>query len=75
MRAPRDLLSVQIEAARKRKQAALEKAAAEDAKIADLIARRRARHTQDLRRAAHWPKRASRAELEIDELLASEGQQ
>ncbi len=72
MTAPRDLLSVQIEAARKRKQAALDRAAAEDVIIEDLIARRNARHTQDLRRASHWPKRVSRAEREIAALIAIE---
>lgn len=70
MRAPRDLLSIQIEAARKRRQAALDRAAAEEAIIEDLQARRRDRVTRDIRRAAHWPRRQSKAEREIDALLA-----
>lgn len=72
MNAPRDLLTVKIEAARKRREDALKRVAIEDAAIADLLSKKRAQFTRELRRTAHWPKRQSRAEREIDALIAQE---
>ena len=70
MSAPRDLLTVKIEAARKRRDEALKRVAIEEAAIEDLLAKKRAQFTRELRRTAHWPKRQSRADREIDALIA-----
>lgn len=72
MTAPRDLLSVKLAAARKRREEALKRVAIEDAAIEDLLAKKRAQYTRELRRTAHWPKRQSRVEREIDALIAQE---
>ena len=73
MSSPRDTLSLKLDAARKRRDAALQRVAIEEATIQDLLARKREAHTRALRRAAHWPKRQSRVAREIDVLLAEEG--
>lgn len=72
MTAPRDLLTIKIEAARKRREEALKRVAIEEAAIEDLLAKKRAQFTRELRRTAHWPKRQSRAEREINTLIAQE---
>lgn len=72
MSARPDTLSAKLAAARKRREKALERVAAEEAAIADLLAKKRALFTRELRRTAHWPKRKSRAEREIEALIAQE---
>ena len=73
MTGPRDTLSVKLAAARKRREAALQRVAAEEATIQDLLARKREAHTRALRRTAHWTKRQSREAREIHMLLSEEG--
>jgi hypothetical protein len=72
MTTPRDLLSVKLAAARKRRDDAARRVAIEDGLIEDLLAKKRALFTRQLRRTAHWPKRQSRAEREIETLIAQE---
>jgi hypothetical protein len=72
MSAPPDTLSLKLAAARMRREKALKRVQVEDAAIADLLARKRAVYTRQLRRSAHWPKLKSRAEREIDALIAQE---
>ena len=72
MSKPRDLLSIKLEAARKRRAAALDRVAREDAAIEDLLAKKRARFTRELRRNAHWPKRQGRAQRELETMIAQE---
>lgn len=72
MTGPRDTLSLKLAAARKRHADAVKRVAAEEATIADLLAKKRTLYTRELRRTAHWTKRQSRAEREIDALIAQE---
>lgn len=72
MTSPRDTISLKLAAARKRRADALQRVAAEEAAIEDLLAKKRAQFTRELRRNAHWPKRQSRVEREIDALIAHE---
>ena len=70
MKGARDMLSIRIEAARKRRAEALARAATEEAVIAELLAKKRALYTRQLRRTAHWPKSQSSARHELEALLA-----
>lgn len=72
MSSPRDTLALKIDAARKRRAAALAQIAREDALIEDLQAKQRANYTRALRRNAHRPVRLSRIEREIDALFSQE---
>lgn len=58
----RDTLSVKLDAARKRHAAALQRVAAEERTIDELLAKKRDQYTRKLRRTAHWTKRNSGAE-------------
>lgn len=71
MKTPRDLLTVKLEAARRRRAETISRLAALDAEIADIEARKRARHTRELRRKAHWPSQNARVESEIAALLSN----
>jgi hypothetical protein len=72
MTAPRDTLSLKLAAARKRHADALKRVAAEEAAIEELLAKRRAQFTRELRRNAHRPVRLGRVEREIEALLREE---
>lgn len=72
MKATRDLLTIKLDAARKRRELALKQVALADATIEDLLARKNAQFTRELRRTAHWPHRQSRAMRSIDALFTHE---